>query len=403
MTINLIIALFASFITNAVHAQNNTGAVVDLGYARYRAHYNDTLDINEFFGLPFAAPPTGRLRWKAPQPYSPPYGLNATIIDTKRGSQCVQGYPQWTIADVPGGMPITGSEDCLVLNIYAPGTITENTKLPVLLVIHGGGYTVGDANLIPPQALMQHSNNAIITVNIQYRLGAYGFVGSKKFIEEGGAPNVGLQDQRFAMKWVQEHISAFGGDPAKITIQGGSAGGGSVTSHMTWKGGAEATPFRAAMPDYPWWQQYLREEQLAKQFDYLLMETNCSSLSCLRDVSEDALKTATQASYTLGYASGAYGYGHFYYGPYIDGDLIRDLPSREFKAGHFAKIPVMLSREGLEGVSFSNRSMTTVEEETADMKKHFPYASEDFIDKVYQLYPRAAFNSTFWQRQTWFG
>jgi len=399
----LVAPLFAPLFAAVSTAQNNTGAVVDLKYAKYRAHYNDTLDINEFLGLPFAAPPVGQLRWKAPQPYMPPKNLNASIIATKRGSPCVQGYPRWTVANVHADVPVAGVEDCLVLDIFTPGTATKDSKLPVYFSIPGGGYVLGDASIVPPYSLMRHSNNAFIFVNIQYRLGAYGFVGSKKYMAEGGVANTGLLDQRFAMEWVQKNIAAFGGDPERVTIQGGSAGGGSVTSHMMWKGGVEKAPFRSAVADFPWWQQFLSEEQLTNQFDYLLSGTNCSTLVCLRGVSEDALKMASQASYGLGYADGAYGYGSFYYGPYVDGDLLQDQPSKEFRAGHFTKFPMLVSREGLEGVTFSNQSMMTVEEETADMRKHFPYATEGFIRKLYSLYPRADYNSTFWQRQAWFG
>jgi carboxylesterase type B len=398
-----LVVLFLSVFFGIAAAQNTTGTVVDLSYAKYRATYNSTLDINSFLGLPFAAPPTGQLRWKAPLPYAPPPGLNATIIDTKRGPACVQGYPFWTTGDVSSGIPVAGSEDCLVLDIFTPGTVRDGAKLPVLLSIPGGGYTMGDASLVPPFALMQHAQNAFIFVNIQYRLGAYGFAGSDEYINQGGAANVGLLDQRFAMEWVQKNIAVFGGDPEKVTIQGGSAGGGSVTSHMIWRGGVEKAPFRAAMADFPWWQQQLREEQLAVQFGYLLSSANCSTLACLRDLPEESLKTASQATYRMGYRNGAYGYGSFYYGPYIDGELLLDLPSREFKAGHFAKLPMMVSREGLEGVTFSNQSMKTIEEETADMKKHFPFASKTFIVRLYELYPRETFNSIFWQRQTWFG
>jgi hypothetical protein len=156
------------------------------------------------------------------------------------------------------------------------------------------------------------------------------------------------------------------------------------------------------MADFPWWQQHLREEQLAVQFGYLLSAANCSTLACLRDLPEESLKKASQATYGMGYLDGAYGYGSFYYGPYLDGELLLDLPSKEFKAGHFVKLPMMVSREGLEGVTFSNQSMKTIEEETADMKKHFPSASECFIAKLYELYPRESFNSRFWLRQTWF-
>lgn len=384
--------------TTTAAALKNTGKIADVGYAKYRAHYNDVLDINEFLGIPYAAPPVGKLRWRAPQPYAHPSNQSGKITDTKRGSQCVQGFPVWTI---PNATAI-GSEDCLVLDIFTPGNATK-AKLPVYFSIHGGGYTLGNATIISPYALMRHAKGEFIFVNIQYRLGAYGFVGSKKYVEQGGAPNVGLLDQRFAMEWIQKHIAAFGGDPNKVTIQGGSAGGGSVTSHMIWKGGVEPPPFRAAIADYPWWQQYLREEQLEKQFDYLLSGTNCSALDCLRTVSEAELKVASQASYVRGYNDGAYGYGGFYYGPYVDGVVLQDLPSREFRSGHFAKIPTIVSREGLEGVAFTNQSVTTVEEETEDLKNHFHYADNEFIESLYELYPTQDYNSTFWRRQAWFG
>ncbi|KAF2244160.1 alpha/beta-hydrolase [Trematosphaeria pertusa] len=395
------LSFLATLFTAIVLAQNTTYPVIDLGYAKYRGRYNSTLDITEYLGLPFAAPPIGPLRWKAPQPYTTPKNLTNTIIDaTQDGPICVQGNTYWTgrSAQFP-----TGSEDCLVLNVVIPGNATKYSKLPVIFQIHGGGYVEGWASIGEPYALMQHSNNAFVFVSIQYRLGAYGFLGSDKYAQEGGAPNVGLLDQRFALEWVQKHISAFGGDPAKVTIWGGSAGGGSVTSQMIMHGGVEDPPFRAAIADFPWWQQLLKEERLATQFGYLLTATNCSTLACLRHVTEDTLKAATQASYIKGYAEGSYGYGSFYYGPYVDGSVIQDWPSEEFKTGHFTKVPTFVSREGYEGYAFSNQSMTTMAEETTDISIQFPYADENFVKELYELYPREDFNSTFWQRQAWFG
>ena len=100
---------------------------------------------------------------------------------------------------------------------------------------------------------------------------------------------------------------------------------------------------------------------------------------------------------------GAYGHGHFFYGPYVDGNIIRDLPSREFKAGHFSKVPMLVDREQYEGVSFSNRSMTTVEELVHDVQTQFPYSDARFIERLLALYPLNDYNSTFWQRVAWFG
>ena len=93
----------------------------------------------------------------------------------------------------------------------------------------------------------------------------------------------------------------------------------------------------------------------------------------------------------------------FYFGPYVDGKVIRDLPSREFKAGHFTKTPILLDREGYEGYAFSNQSITTMAQEIEDLRTLYPYADEDFIEQLYELYPMEDFNSTFFRRQTIFG
>lgn len=384
----------------AAFAQDTSDPVVELDRIKYLGHHNDTLGINEFRGLRFAEPPIGSLRWKPPQPFRPRNSIDQIVPATASGSPCVQGYPQWTIS---GAIEPAGSEDCLFLDVYVPANATKGSNLPVAVSLPGGGYVMGYASQSSPYALMKHSNNSFIFVNTQFRLGAYGFLGSTEYAKEGGAANVGLLDQRLAMEWVQQNIAAFGGDPSKVTILGGSAGGGSVTSHLIWKGGKDQPPFRAAMADFPWWQQYLSKNQLAKQYENLLKSANCTTLDTLRALSEETLKSITQESYISAYADGAYGYGNFYYGPYVDGDLIRGLPSQEFRDGHFTKVPTWTSREGYEGYTFSNQSMTTVAEETEDMHIQFPQADKQFVDNVLDLYPREQFNSTFWQRLTWFG
>jgi carboxylesterase type B len=114
--------------------------------------------------------------------------------------------------------------------------------------------------------------------------------------------------------------------------------------------------------------------------------------------------TATQQTYIDAYSSESlYGFGDFYYGPSVDGDIIRDLPSNEWKQGHFTKTPLLVDRNGYEGFYFSNQSELTTEGTTADLQELFPYAKQHFFDRLYQLYPTDAFNSTFWQRQTIFG
>ncbi|KAJ4295596.1 hypothetical protein N0V90_007609 [Kalmusia sp. IMI 367209] len=401
----------ATLLGNAVALPYNTttSPIVTVGEVKYVGYHNTTLNTHIYYSIPFAAAPIGPLRWKAPQPYIAPsnYTKTSTPIDaTKVGPSCVQGTPYSFLAGAPPPSQINGSEDCLTLTVWTPDTAIAGAKLqlPVVFNIHGGGYTVGEAvnPALDPHALMRHTGNAFIYVSTQYRLGAYGFVGGPKFVSEGGAQNIGLLDQRAALEWTRKNIAAFGGDPDKVTIFGGSAGGGSVTAQVAWEGGVEP-PFRAAIAEYPWWQQFLKEDQLDRQFEVLLTDAGCADLKCLQEIPEDVLKNATQKTYTTAYLEGAYGYGTFYYGPYVDGKVVRDLPSREFAAGHFAKVPTIVSREGYEGWAFSNQSMMTIEEEKNDLRTQFPYADDSFIDKLYALYPSEDFNSTFWHRQTWFG
>ena len=395
-----ILATVALLIATVLAQAATSPPIVELGTIRYQGIHNNTLQINEFRGIRFAEPPVGILRWQMPRPYLPRNSTNDLVDATQFGPPCVQGFPQWTIS---GPIQSIGSEDCLRLDIYVPANVTKNSKLPVALSIPGGGYVMGYAGQSSPYALMNHSENSFIFVNIQYRLGAYGFLGSTKYRQEGGAANVGLLDQRLAIEWVHQHIQAFGGDASKITILGGSAGGGSVTSHLIWKGGVAKPPFRSVMADFPWWQQYLTEDQLIAQYSNLLSSAGCSTLSCLQALPEDTLKEATQATYVSAYVAGSYGYGNFYYGPYVDGEIILGLPSREFSEGRFAKVPTWTSREGYEGFTFSNQSLTSTEEEAADLKIQFPFANDKFIEDLFLLYPRFQFNSTFWQRATWFG
>lgn len=105
----------------------------------------------------------------------------------------------------------------------------------------------------------------------------------------------------------------------------------------------------------------------------------------------------------LGQVPGFYGYGDFYFGPSVDGEIVRDLPSNEFKQGHFTKVALLTDRDGYEGYVFSNASETTMAEETADLEQVFPYAKQSFFNRLYEYYPASNFNSTLFQRAQLFG
>src|SRR4051812_24064652 len=167
--------------------------------------------VQKFLGLPYAAPPVGRLRWRAPQPAARCRGVRAA---TTLPPACPQ------TANTTG--PRSETEDCLYLSVYRP---LRGSHLPVLFWIHGGGPTTGTGNQ-HDGALMARTNG-IVVVSINYRLGPLGFLALPD-----GTANFGLLDQRAAMQWTARNIRAFGGDPRNVTIAGESAGGFSVCSAL---------------------------------------------------------------------------------------------------------------------------------------------------------------------------
>ncbi|KAG9436182.1 esterase FE4 isoform X1 [Apis mellifera carnica] len=165
-----------------------------------------------FRGIPYAKPPIGPLRFKDPEPLEPWSGIRDA---SKHGDVCAQNDTLFR--------QLKGSDDCLYLNVYRP-VAESKTKRAVMVWIHGGAFMVGSGNddIYGPDYLMRKD---IVLVKINYRLGVLGFLNLEHEIAPG---NQGLKDQVMALKWVQENISSFGGDPNNVTIFGESAGGGSV-------------------------------------------------------------------------------------------------------------------------------------------------------------------------------
>jgi para-nitrobenzyl esterase len=169
-------------------------------------------------GIPYAKPPMGSLRWKAPVDPDPWTGVRDA---TTACSECIQQYydPHWFPFNA-----FIGSEDCLYLDIYAPNT--TDTNLPVYVYIHGGSNNFGSAKQYDGTALAKRGN--IITVFIQYRLNAMGFLTHPALRTSGTdsdkSGNYGILDIQKALSWVQTNIAAFGGDPTKVVVGGQSAG-----------------------------------------------------------------------------------------------------------------------------------------------------------------------------------
>jgi para-nitrobenzyl esterase len=179
----------------------------------------DAAGVNSFLGLPYAAPPTGNLRWRPPQPAA---GWSGVRDATTFGPSCPQ-------APSPFAPPGQFSEDCLYLNVYTPAARSNFGGRPVLVWIHGGGLEQDGARDYDGTKL---AADGVVVVTINYRLGALGFLAHPALASHGAAGNYGLMDQQAALRWVQRNIARFGGDPGNVTIAGQSAGGLSVLAQM---------------------------------------------------------------------------------------------------------------------------------------------------------------------------
>jgi para-nitrobenzyl esterase len=182
--------------------------------------------VKAFLGLPYAAPPVGDLRWRAPQPAVAWKGERDA---TKFGAHCAQVKVYEDMIFQDGA----GSEDCLFLNVYTPADTKPKSKLPVMFWIHGGGYS-GGASSEPRHNGDFLPTKGVVLVTINYRLGVFGFLATADLAKEAdrAAGNYGLQDMIAALGWVKANITEFGGDPGNVTIFGESAGSFAVSTLM---------------------------------------------------------------------------------------------------------------------------------------------------------------------------
>ncbi|XP_025776708.1 cocaine esterase isoform X1 [Puma concolor] len=184
--------------------------------------------VHTFLGIPFAKPPLGPLRFAPPEP---PESWSGVKDGTSHPAMCLQNITitnEMFLKLLNATLPFTSmSEDCLYLSIYTPAHAREGSNLPVLVWIHGGGFTVGMASMYDGSALAAFED--LVVVIIQYRLGVLGFFSTG---DKHATGNWGYLDQVAALRWVQQNIAYFGGDPGRVTISGESAGGTSVSSHV---------------------------------------------------------------------------------------------------------------------------------------------------------------------------
>jgi para-nitrobenzyl esterase len=303
-----------------------------------------------FKGIPFAASPTGQLRWRAPQPVTPWKGVRDA---TEYASDCAQlPFPSDA---APLGT--STSEDCLYLNVWKPAA-PQTGKLPVMVWIYGGGFVNGGSS---PLVYSGHhfAENGIVFVSFNYRVGRFGFFGHPALTQEHPEElhgNYGYMDQIAALKWVQQNIAAFGGDPSQVTVFGESAGGGSVLTLLTsplsqglyQRAIIESGGGRGLLMG----QRYLSKtgpdgtpsaESLGVNFAKSngITDTGAAGLAQLRTLPADKVVAGLNMA-SMWQAATTYS------GPMIDGAIVTEAPQSAIVAGRWAKVPLIIGANSMD-------------------------------------------------------
>lgn len=326
-------------------------------------------DIRVFKGIPFAAPPVGNLRWKAPQPVVPWSGVRQCVAF---GPSPMQGAPvpfgPWSAEYLIPKEPI--SEDCLYLNVWS-GAKSANEKRPVLVWIYGGGFNSGGAGcaIYDGEAT---ARKGIVFVSINYRVGPFGFLAHPELTNESGnkaSGNYGLMDQIAGLQWVKQNIAAFGGDPNNVTIAGQSAGSMSVNCLV-------ASPLakglfnKAIAQSGASFGRFTAKLQQAEETGIKIMQTlGASSLAEMRAKSADEILKKGQGTR----------------GPVIDGYVLPEPVADLFAAGKQNKIALLTGwneDEGLGGPpkkadAFQQQLEQQYGAQARDVLTYYPAGTDD--------------------------
>ena len=342
-------------------------------------------DTHLFYGIPYAAPPVGDLRWQAPQPVTANWqGVRAA---TKAPPLCFQYmlYMQ------------RGQEDCLYLNIATPDVKTEKPK-PVMVWFHGGGFIGGDGLQGTPLNRLAKRGDVVV-VSMNYRVGALGFLAHPALSAESAktdgifaSGNYALMDQQAALRWVRDNISAFGGDPTNVTIFGESAGGMSVCVHLA--SPSSAGLFKQAIIESgPCMNGNPSLHAAEKQGELLAIKIGCEGrgdlLACLRSKKPEEVLQALPNDPAFVFGEGEYGAWGM---PIVDGRVLTDTITNSFDNGKFNRVPVINGNNGDEGsilVMFSHEYRFKPLQ-AADYEKRIRYLVGDnqaVVDKVKARYP----------------
>lgn len=334
----------------------------------------DTDGVASFKGIPYAQPPVGPLRWKAPQPVK---HWNSSRAATAYGPKC------WAAAAFGGPVDATGvSEDCLYLNVWAAPAAGE--KKPVMVFIHGGGFQFGSAS---DESLDGRSlaKKGVVVVTINYRLGVMGYLSTPELDQESRGQQSGMYgtlDQIAALKWVQQNIASFGGDANNVTLFGESAGAHSVgilmSSPLT-----RGLIHRAIGQSGAFWESENGDmkskataQKMAKAFT---KKINANTLKELRAIPAIELQKATPWTFQIDPSVANFS-------PSVDGYVLPNSPYVQFQQGKQNDIPLLVGWNGNEGQMFISRALPHSTNEAFTQAASQIFGSEN-LDNFSKLYP----------------
>ena len=324
-----ILKFIFAFLALSVATNAYDNPLINLNYGSFQGKYDTTYNLSYFRKIPFAAPPTGSNRFRAPQPPLP-------ITEVYDTDQDFDMCPQRTV---------NGSEDCLYLGIFSrPWDQSKDIRRPVLVVFFGGAFIEGSAVFtMPPSSfpvLNASTLNDYIVIYPNYRINAFGFLPGRAIRESSTSDlNPGLLDQQYVLKWVQNHIHQFGGDSTNVTIWGQSAGAGSVVAQVL-ANGRHGQPklFSKALASSPFWPKtYAYDTPEAEAiYDQLVNLTGCAgssrdheTLACLKSVD---VQTIRNASLVID-ADNTYTTSSYTWAPVIDGEFLVDTLTEAVSSG----------------------------------------------------------------------
>jgi para-nitrobenzyl esterase len=314
--------------------------------------------VEAWRGLPFAAPPVGDLRWRAPRAAPPWMGVR----DASRFGPVAWQSRSGAFIGVAKGQEM--SEDCLTVNVVRPAGV-DSGALPVMVFIHGGAYAVGSAAEYPRNGETLVREGGIVYVSFNYRLSALGYIDLSRYStdERPIESNLGLRDQVAALEWVRDNIAAFGGDPANVTVFGESAGGNAVTTLMTTPAArglfaraiAQSAPPNALYtPELTqrWGDEYL--EFLTERLEPAGVEsTTVDDASLMLQLAHPS--DLVEAAVALTLLTPDRDPGTIALCPVIDGDYLPERPLDAFKGGRAMPVPLIIGTNDREGSLFTGR------------------------------------------------